>query len=106
MVEFTCITIPSFKIKCVPAAAETVLISMGKVQLYKTCVFPKLSENIVNEHNFLFLVRNMNTFDLCFLGEIFTSAGVCCDFRDVAKGAVDGGGAMLPLPEGEAESLG
>lgn len=70
MVEFTCITIPSFKIKCVPAAAETVLISMGKVQLYKTCVFPKLSENIVNEHNFLFLVRNMNTFDLCFLGEI------------------------------------
>lgn len=63
MVEFTCITIPSFKIKCVPAAAETVLISMGKVQLYKTCVFPKLSENIVNEHNFLFLVRNMNTFD-------------------------------------------
>lgn len=49
----------------------------------------------------------MNTFDLCFLREgFFTSAGIDCVLWGVAKGAVDGSGAMLPLPERETYSLG
>lgn len=66
-----------------------------------------LTENIVNQNNFLSLVRNMNTFDLCFLrGGFFTSAGIDCVLWGAAKGAVDGSGAMLPLPERETYSLG
>lgn len=48
----------------------------------------------------------MNTFDFCFLGRSFTSSGVSCGFSVVAKGAVDGDGGKLLLPEREAESLG
>lgn len=48
----------------------------------------------------------MNTFDFCFLGRSFTSSGVSCGFSVVAKGAVDGDGGKLLLPEREAELLG
>lgn len=48
----------------------------------------------------------MNIFDFCFLGEIFIFVGVCCDFRDVVKGVVDGGDVMLFFLEGEVELLG
>lgn len=59
----------------------------------------------MKKNNFLPLATNMNTFDLCFLGESFTSSGISCGFSVEAKGAVDGDGGKLLLPEREAESL-